>query len=182
MNLLFRNSNTTPNLRSEDSVGNRDADRVQGDGEFKRGTGMEIEWGLIGGTMCGTDDEMWESRRNFFGKFYVYFDALKQGILTGCRIVIVVYGETKETWEWFLEILKDDLRIESPNAFTFISDKKKGFIPGFEVVSPGAENKFCIRHLHENFKNVGIKGVALKLALWNAATATAVSDYSPRMK
>ncbi|KAG8383030.1 hypothetical protein BUALT_Bualt05G0141900 [Buddleja alternifolia] len=74
-----------------------------------------------------------------------------------------------------------DLGIERPNAFTFVSDTQKGLIPAFELVFPGAENRFCVRHLHGNFKKAGFRGLA-KMALWNAAKATTVPEYELRMK
>ncbi|KAG8385982.1 hypothetical protein BUALT_Bualt03G0101700 [Buddleja alternifolia] len=95
---------------------------------------------------------------------------------------VVVSGETKEAWEWFLWLLKADLGIERPDDFTFVSDKQKDLIPAFELVFLGAENRFCVRHLHENFKKAGFKGLAFKMALWNAAKATTVPEYELRMK
>ncbi|KAG8380405.1 hypothetical protein BUALT_Bualt06G0011900 [Buddleja alternifolia] len=75
-----------------------------------------------------------------------------------------------------------DLGIERADAFTFVSDKQKGLIPAFELVFPGAENRFCVRHLHENFKKAGFRGLAFKMALWNAAKATTVPEYELRIK
>ncbi|KAG8376104.1 hypothetical protein BUALT_Bualt09G0028700 [Buddleja alternifolia] len=49
-------------------------------------------------------------------------------------------------------------------------------------VIEGAENRFCVRHLHENFKKAGFRGLAFKLALWNAAKATTLPEYELRMK
>ena len=37
---------------------------------------------------------------------------------------VVVYGETREAWQWFLELLKDDLHIVRDNTYIFISDKQ----------------------------------------------------------
>ncbi|KAG8373436.1 hypothetical protein BUALT_Bualt11G0024100 [Buddleja alternifolia] len=73
-------------------------------------------------------------------------------------------------------IVMADLGIERPDSFTFVSDKQKGLIPAFELVFLGAENRFCVRHLHENFKKAGFRGLAFKMALWNAAKATTVTD------
>ncbi|KAG8362823.1 hypothetical protein BUALT_BualtUnG0033400 [Buddleja alternifolia] len=84
--------------------------------------------------------------------------------------------------EWFLGLLKADLGIERLDAFTFVSDEHKGPIPAFELVFLGAENRFCVRHLHENFKKAGFRGLAFKLALWNPAKVTALPEYELRMK
>ncbi|KAK4403266.1 hypothetical protein Sango_0695200 [Sesamum angolense] len=53
----------------------------------------------------------------------------------------VVSGETRESWEWFLELLKGDLNVVRDDTYTFISDKQKGLIPAFESVFPAT-------HLH----------------------------------
>ncbi|KAG8373238.1 hypothetical protein BUALT_Bualt11G0002900 [Buddleja alternifolia] len=94
----------------------------------------------------------------------------------------VVSGETKIAWEWFLMLLKEDLNIMRDDSITFLSDKQKGLIPAFEKVFPGADNRFCIRHLHGNMKRAGFRGLAHKLALWNAAKASTMSDFELRMQ
>ncbi|KAG8372442.1 hypothetical protein BUALT_Bualt12G0066600 [Buddleja alternifolia] len=75
-----------------------------------------------------------------------------------------------------------DLGIERPDAFTFVSDKKKGLIPAYGLVFPGAENRFCVRHLHKNFKKAKFRGLTFKLALSNATKATTILEYEFRMK
>ncbi|KAL0374350.1 UNVERIFIED_CONTAM: hypothetical protein Sradi_3350700 [Sesamum radiatum] len=133
-----------------------------------------------------------------FSKFYVCFDALRRGFLSGCRPLIgvdgchlkgpyggvlltavaidpnnnlyplayaVVAGETRESWQWFLELLKGDLHIVRDDTYTFISDKQKGLIPAFECVFPGADNRFCVRHMHNNMKTAGFRGLAFKKGL-----------------
>ncbi|KAL2228364.1 UNVERIFIED_CONTAM: hypothetical protein Sindi_1816100 [Sesamum indicum] len=94
----------------------------------------------------------------------------------------VVSGETREAWQWFFELLKDDLHIVRDDTYTFISDKQKGLIPAFESVFPGADNRFCVRHLHDNMKTAGFRGLAFKKALWSAAKATTMSEFNFRME
>jgi predicted SprT family Zn-dependent metalloprotease len=36
---------------------------------------------------------------------------------------------------------------------------------------PGIDHRFCVRHLHANFKGKGFKGKEFKDALWGAARA-----------
>ncbi|KAL0427725.1 UNVERIFIED_CONTAM: hypothetical protein Slati_2947300 [Sesamum latifolium] len=95
---------------------------------------------------------------------------------------VVVAGETRESWQWFLELLKGDLHIVRDDTYTFISDKQKGLIPAFECVFPGADNRFCVRHMHNNIKTAGFRGLAFKKGLWNAAKATTVSEFNFRMQ
>ncbi|XP_021996805.1 uncharacterized protein LOC110893954 [Helianthus annuus] len=40
----------------------------------------------------------------------------------------LVEAETFKSWEWFLELLKDDLGLEDSTNFTFISDRQKGLL------------------------------------------------------
>ncbi|KAL0458729.1 UNVERIFIED_CONTAM: hypothetical protein Slati_0500100 [Sesamum latifolium] len=54
-------------------------------------------------------------------------------------------------------------------------------IPAVEAVMPTIEHRFCVRHLHNNFKTAGFRGQALKFALWKAAKATTVQDFTRRM-
>ncbi|XP_073119623.1 uncharacterized protein [Henckelia pumila] len=60
--------------------------------------------------------------------------------------------------------------------------KQKGLIPAFESLFPDAKNRFCVRHLHNNMKNDGFRGIALKNALWAAAKATTVADFCQKME
>ncbi|KAL0395601.1 UNVERIFIED_CONTAM: hypothetical protein Scaly_0008500 [Sesamum calycinum] len=94
----------------------------------------------------------------------------------------VVSGETRESWEWFLELLKGDLNVVRDDTYTFISDKQKGLIPAFESVFPGATNRFCVRHLHNNMKTAGFRGLAFKKTLWNVARATTLHEFNLRME
>ncbi|KAI3447350.1 hypothetical protein Pfo_004015 [Paulownia fortunei] len=157
--------------------------------------------------ILGTEEKNGDKR---FRKFYVCFNALKIGFLSGCRPIIWVDGchlkgphggvlliafgvdlnnnlypityavvckECRNTWEWFLIILKNDLNIVRHHEYTFMSDKQKGLIQAFEEVFPDSNNRFCIRHLHNNFKNARYRGLAFKNALWRAAQATMLADW-----
>ncbi|KAG8390948.1 hypothetical protein BUALT_Bualt01G0136600 [Buddleja alternifolia] len=93
----------------------------------------------------------------------------------------IVSKENGETWGWFLAVLKQDLNIVREHEYTFIFDKQKGLIKAFEEVFPGSDHRFCVRHMHNNFKSEGYRGMAFKNALWMAATATTVNDFRSRM-
>ncbi|KAI3468197.1 hypothetical protein Pfo_024860 [Paulownia fortunei] len=128
-----------------------------------------------------------------FSRFYVCFDALKKRFIPGCRPIIEVDGchlkdpyggvlltavgtdsnnnlyhiayaivckECRETWKWFLIVLKKDLNITRTHEYTFM---------------------FCVRHLHNNFKNAGFKGLAFKNTLWRAAMASTPCEFKVRM-
>ncbi|XP_019151061.1 PREDICTED: uncharacterized protein LOC109147858 [Ipomoea nil] len=92
----------------------------------------------------------------------------------------IVEGEKKESWTWFLELLKTDLEINRgvEDEYCFISDKQKGLIPAFESELPGVENRFCVRNLHANMKVAGFQGKALKDCLWACARATTLNAFN----
>ncbi|XP_019200077.1 PREDICTED: uncharacterized protein LOC109193680 [Ipomoea nil] len=96
----------------------------------------------------------------------------------------IVEGEKRESWTWFLMLLKDDLEI-SPNVedeYCFISDKQKGLIQAFVEVLPGVEHRFCMRHLHANMKVAGFQGKAIKDAVWACARATTVNKFNDALR
>ncbi|KAL0360355.1 UNVERIFIED_CONTAM: hypothetical protein Sradi_3720000 [Sesamum radiatum] len=94
----------------------------------------------------------------------------------------VVGRESRESWEWFLMLLRTDLGIERDYEYTFMSDKQKGLIPAFESIFPCCDNRFCVRHLHGNMKRAGFKGVAHKKLFWKAAMSTTLADFEKSMK
>ncbi|KAK6778077.1 hypothetical protein RDI58_024795 [Solanum bulbocastanum] len=89
----------------------------------------------------------------------------------------VVERETKETWSWFLTHLASDLEIDDQESWTFMSDKQKGLVEAFNEILPYVDHRFCVRHLHNNFKKAGFFGLSLKNALWAAANATTVEFF-----
>ncbi|KAM3199971.1 hypothetical protein P3L10_032331 [Capsicum annuum] len=96
---------------------------------------------------------------------------------------VIMEGELMETWNWFLILLDEDLRISQHHfAWTFISDKQKGLIPTFDEIMPDVTHRFCVRHLHNNFKTEGFGGQTLKDALWKAARATTEPKFSKHME
>ncbi|KAL2253510.1 UNVERIFIED_CONTAM: hypothetical protein Sindi_0145700 [Sesamum indicum] len=94
----------------------------------------------------------------------------------------VVQRESTDTWEWFLTVLKQDICIQRDSEYTFMSDKQKGLIQAFQSVFPNAAHRFCVRHLHNNFKNAGFRGLAYKNAMWKAARASTVGEFKLRME
>ncbi|KAI3446911.1 hypothetical protein Pfo_003576 [Paulownia fortunei] len=82
----------------------------------------------------------------------------------------IVCKECREIWEWFLIILKKDLNIIRTHEYTF------------QEVSPNLDHGFCVRYLHNNFKNIGFRGLAFKNALWRAARASTPGEFKVRIK
>jgi len=53
----------------------------------------------------------------------------------------------------------------------FEKKKKQGLLDALEYLMPGLEHRYCVKHLHANFKTKGFKGKEFKDALWSAARA-----------
>ena len=47
----------------------------------------------------------------------------------------------------------------------------QGLIEVFKKLKPNANHRFCVRHMHANFKNNGHTGKILKDRVWNVAKA-----------
>ncbi|XP_074376912.1 uncharacterized protein LOC141718430 [Apium graveolens] len=77
----------------------------------------------------------------------------------------VVEAENNDSWNWFLESLKSDMRIENDG----------GLINVLEAVFPNVEHRFCVMHLYRNMWKEH-KGIGVRMYLWLAARAT--TDYT----
>nr|GEW71483.1 hypothetical protein [Tanacetum cinerariifolium] len=92
----------------------------------------------------------------------------------------IVEAEIKASWCWFLNLLREDLGIESNFSYTFISDRQKGLIQAIVSMFLSAKHKYCVRHIHENMKS-RFKGGVYKEMLWNAAKATSESEFKKKI-
>ncbi|XP_073121042.1 uncharacterized protein [Henckelia pumila] len=93
----------------------------------------------------------------------------------------IVSSETKDTWDWFLCLLKMDLKIDKDYEWTFMFDKQKGLIQACDEIFSNSDHLYCVRHLHSNFKNAGFRGDSFRNALWSCASATTVNEFRKRM-
>ncbi|KAL0287527.1 UNVERIFIED_CONTAM: hypothetical protein Sradi_7123100 [Sesamum radiatum] len=125
--------------------------------------------------VLGTEDV---GGKNKFSKFYVCFAVIKAGFREGCRKIIGVDGcHLKGPHEGiFLTAVGVDpnnslfplsyvinLGIKDESRYVFMSDKQKGLIQAFQEVLPDAAHRFCVRHMHNNFKNAGLSGYRLRM-------------------
>ncbi|XP_057740524.1 uncharacterized protein LOC130957697 [Arachis stenosperma] len=92
----------------------------------------------------------------------------------------VVEVETKDSWTWFLSHLASDVGLEKMGRATFMSDQQKGLLPAYEEVIPGVDNRFCVRHLYNNFRK-RFPGLQLKKLMWKCAKATHWRDWERHM-
>ncbi|XP_074321758.1 uncharacterized protein LOC141658929 [Silene latifolia] len=93
----------------------------------------------------------------------------------------VVEVENGETWSWFLKLLVEDLGKEDGDGLTFMSDRQKGLLDAFKVVTPKAELRFCVRHIWANFK-LQFTGQVYKEAFWSAARCTTKAQFKRNME
>ncbi|XP_035845425.1 uncharacterized protein LOC110893254 [Helianthus annuus] len=78
----------------------------------------------------------------------------------------VLESENKNSWIWFLELLKK--AIGTPNGLVISSDMQKGLDIAITQVYPNVEHRECIRHLFSNFKK-RFRGDLFTRNLWRAA-------------
>ncbi|XP_012831566.1 PREDICTED: uncharacterized protein LOC105952548 [Erythranthe guttata] len=88
----------------------------------------------------------------------------------------VVEKEKRDSWVWFMDLLKTYLEIENCGPLTIMSDKQKGLVDAVDMVMPNCEHRLCVMHLYCNFK-LSHRGLALKNILWQAARASRVVDF-----
>ena len=93
----------------------------------------------------------------------------------------VVEAENHNSWLWFLKLLADDLSLDSGIGWTLISDRQKGFLNFVASLLPCAEHRFCVRHMHNNFKQK-FPGNSLKGKLWGAAWSTNTESFGEYME
>ncbi|KAB2622315.1 hypothetical protein D8674_024497 [Pyrus ussuriensis x Pyrus communis] len=94
---------------------------------------------------------------------------------------VIVDIENQNTWESFIEILKEDLGMENSHGYAFITDKQKGLGNAIQSLMPNEEHGHCLRHLCNNFKKKHI-GLALKQTLWDAARSTSIPWWQAIME
>lgn len=62
-----------------------------------------------------------------------------------------------------------------------MSDRQKGLQNAVEDIFNGHDSRFCVRHMHANFKKE-FPGLLLKQTLWSAARATIVAEFDRKME
>ncbi|KAK9184652.1 hypothetical protein WN943_025003 [Citrus x changshan-huyou] len=62
--------------------------------------------------------------------------------------------ECKDSWLWFLGLLKEHMNIQNEMALTIMSDRQKGLIQAIQVVFPRSTMRHCARHIYANFRKV----------------------------
>lgn len=104
---------------------------------------------------------------------------------------VVVENETENSWKWFLELLVADIGEIDANKplytcnfiWTCLLDTNKFILSIARIgsntwsIGAGEENRFCLRHLYQNFKNFFGGGTLLRDLMMGAAKATYVQAH-----
>ncbi|XP_057432604.1 uncharacterized protein LOC130725385 [Lotus japonicus] len=77
----------------------------------------------------------------------------------------VVEAETKDSWNWFVSLLLEDLDQIKKKKWAFISDQQKGLVPSLQELIPDVDHRLCVKHIYGNFRKK-YPGSELKVALW----------------
>ncbi|CAK8576283.1 unnamed protein product [Lathyrus sativus] len=62
----------------------------------------------------------------------------------------MVEAETKDSWEWFLQLLLEDLSAFNQRVYGFISDRQKRLVPVIQSIIAHVEQRLCVKHLYGN--------------------------------
>ncbi|KAL3502537.1 hypothetical protein ACH5RR_036986 [Cinchona calisaya] len=90
--------------------------------------------------------------------------------------------QNKDSWAWFLNLLKEYLMIKRDYEWTLMSNKQKGIIKACEAVFPNFDHRFCVKHLQSNWSQAIFKGKALSNTLWAAVKATTIAQFICKMQ
>ncbi|CAN1120972.1 hypothetical protein LINPERHAP2_LOCUS507 [Linum perenne] len=62
----------------------------------------------------------------------------------------VVEGENRNSWGWFVHLVKTELLIADGTGWSIISDQRKGLVDTLQLLLPCAEHMKCARHVSAN--------------------------------
>lgn len=93
----------------------------------------------------------------------------------------IVPVENYEHWSWFLKELHMSIGHPNDKNWCYISDRQKGLMEVFKYEYPLAHNRYCVRHLYQNFRNK-FPGLELKQLFWRAASTANVKDFQEIME
>ncbi|RHN42107.1 putative transcription factor interactor and regulator CCHC(Zn) family [Medicago truncatula] len=94
---------------------------------------------------------------------------------------VVVEAETKDSWDWFMDLLLSDLNGVEFKRWSFISDQQKGLVNTIAAIGEHIEHRLCVRHLYGNWRKRHA-GEKLKEALWKAARACTMPEFNKAME
>ncbi|KAL4308358.1 hypothetical protein GQ457_01G018380 [Hibiscus cannabinus] len=126
----------------------------------------------------GNEDEQ-------YGRINDYIAELRgrnPGTTIICKLDNMVLREF--TFVYKLARMASRLVVDQSLALMVVFSKaiSKGLMEGISELFPNVEHRTCVRHLYSNFKNrSGFQGKTLKDALWKAARATYMKEFTDSM-
>ncbi|XP_019150594.1 PREDICTED: uncharacterized protein LOC109147395 [Ipomoea nil] len=121
-----------------------------------------------------------ENGKERFLRMYICWEATREGF-KHCRKIIGLDGchlKCKIGGQLLTAVGIDANESLFPIAYAVVEDKQKGLIQACESTLQGVRHIFCVRHLHNNMRVAGFTANAIKDALWKAARATTVNNFS----
>nr|XP_033510295.1 uncharacterized protein LOC117275049 [Nicotiana tomentosiformis] len=67
----------------------------------------------------------------------------------------VMDQETKHSWSFFINYLKDDLHLGTGEGLAVMADMKRGFAAALKKILSNAEFRMCTRHIWSNWHKNG---------------------------
>lgn len=83
----------------------------------------------------------------------------------------IVPVENTVYWEWFMDLLREDLGLEDGNGLALSSDQQKRLIYAIKKVLPNAEHRMCARHIFANLQKRYKQMGPLHKTFWKCARA-----------
>ena len=94
----------------------------------------------------------------------------------------VVHKENTDTWVWFLQKLKKDLKLGNGDGFTLVSDRQKGLLIAVDEELPSIEHRMCARHIYGNLRKIYPNKPQMKKLFWSVVESHNEADYKESMK
>ncbi|RIA04675.1 hypothetical protein BRARA_K01065 [Brassica rapa] len=94
----------------------------------------------------------------------------------------VVHKENTDTWIWFLQKLKNDLKLGNGDGFTLVSDRQKGLLIAVDEELPKVEHRMCARHIYGNLRKFYPNKPQMKKLFWSVVESHNEADYKASMK
>ncbi|KAI8538099.1 hypothetical protein RHMOL_Rhmol09G0075800 [Rhododendron molle] len=92
----------------------------------------------------------------------------------------IVEFELKDNWTLFLELLTNIIGKPEDKGWIFISNRQKRLTESMDMLFPGVEHRYCMRHMYSNFQKVH-KGKELKDLMWGATSDYTVPEFRAKM-
>ncbi|CAH9129544.1 unnamed protein product [Cuscuta epithymum] len=87
-----------------------------------------------------------------------------------------VPSETKATWKWFIEYLREDLNIGRGKDWTFVLDRQKGLMPALYETLLDVKHRRCARHIYAIWRR-SHGGLELQRQFWKCCKSASKKEF-----